>query len=317
MLGIRCEVDTVRGSGSHVNNNASPEEMVTLISQHEVFAGFDPTEREQLRSIVSYRHAEADDVLFEIDDPPDTLFFLVDGALTLEFPDNSKLDIPPHELIGEIGVLNGDFRLGRLVAEQHSNLIALATDSLFDADVIDPSVSLKIVRRLSRRVTNYLRSKQQTSSRELIAAGETDHVEFKSTLRWNLRAERKDPKITHAVLKTIAAFLNSDGGTLMVGVADDGTIVGLDHDDFENDDRLLLFLTDVIKSKLGTLHLDDIHYHTEQVDDKTFLRVDVQPSSTPCYVIDDQNDRFYVRTGPSTTDLRLSELYDFINKRFG
>ena len=122
--------------------------------------------------------------------------------------------------------------------------------------------------------------------------------------------------MTHAVLKTVGAILNSSGGTLIVGVADDGTILGLDHDRFQNNDRLLLFLTDVIKTKLGVIHLDNIHYHLEQVDELTVLRVDVHPSNIPCYFIDESRDRFYVRAGPSTTDVRLSNLHNFINKRF-
>lgn len=299
-----------------MNQDMSEQEMVELISRHEVFSGFGQTELEQLRSVVSFREAKAREVVFEIDDPPNNVFYLIDGALCLNFPDNSRMEVEPNDLIGEIGVLNGDFRLGRLIAEQDSQLIAIRTDRLFDTDVIPASLSLEIVRRLCRRVTNYLRSTQQVSSREIIASGENEHVEFKSSLRWNLKGERRDPVMTQAVLKTIAAFLNSSGGTLIVGVADDGTILGLEHDGFHNNDKLLLFLTDVIKSKLGVIHLDNIHYHTEQIDQKTVLRVDVSPSNIPCYYIDDSRDRFYVRTGPSTTDVRLSNLHNFINKRF-
>ena len=54
---------------------------------------------------------------------------------------------------------------------------------------------------------HYLRAHRQAE--ELIKRGESKTLEFKSTLRWNLRENRKDDKIiTHAVLKTIAAFLN-------------------------------------------------------------------------------------------------------------
>lgn len=102
---------------------------------------------------------------------------------------------------------------------------------------------------MGKRVTNYLRSIQQTSTQELILKGENERVEFKSTLRWNLRAEKKDKAITHASLKTIAAFLNTDGGILLIGVADEGTLLGLNNDKFENEDKLLLFLTNTIKSQ--------------------------------------------------------------------
>ena len=58
-------------------------------------------------------------------------------------------------------------------------------------------------------------------SAELIASDETYEVEFKSTARWNLREERKDKRMEDAVVKTIAGFLNTDGGTLFIGVDDD------------------------------------------------------------------------------------------------
>jgi len=301
----------------NIDHNASKEEMVQIISKHEVFAGYNPREVEQLNSVVSFCSVKKQEVIFEIDDSPNHIYYLVDGAVTLYFPDNSKLNILRDELIGEIGVLNGDFRLGRLIAGEDSKLIAICTKNLFDPEEISPHLSLEIVKRLSKRVTNYLRSIQNISSKEIILAGENERIEFKSTLRWNLKANRKDDAITHAVLKTLAAFLNTDGGTLMVGVSDDGEILGLEEDRFESDDKLLLFLTNVMKSRFGNLYLENIHYHTEKIEDKTILRVDVIAGNSPCYYQADKLSHFYIRTGPSTTDLKLSEVYDYIKNRFG
>ena len=67
----------------------------------------------------------------------------------------------------------------------------------------------------------YLRAHR--NAEELIKRGESKTLEFKSTLRWSLKEDRQDDKgVTHAVLKTIAAFLNTEGGDLLIGVADDG-----------------------------------------------------------------------------------------------
>ena len=172
------------------------------------------------------------------------------------------------------------------------------------------------MRTLGKRVTNYLRSIQQTSTHELISKGESDRVEFKSTLRWNLRTQKKDKAMTHAILKTIAAFLNTEGGILFVGVADDGTILGLKNDNFENEDKLLLFLTNTLKSQLGALQLSNIHFHTEKINNQDMLRIDVHPSEQPCYLSYENEERFYIRTGPSTNALELSKVYNYIKKRF-
>ncbi len=296
--------------------NISTKEMVQALARHEVFSGLDQDSLLQLEKIVSYKPISKLNRVFEVGDQPNLIFYLLNGSLTLRFPDNTKMDLLPGEIIGEIGVLNGDFRLGDLTANEDSQLITICGISLFKEDIIPPSMSLDIVRRLSKRVTNYLRSIQQTSSKEIIDKGESELVEFKSTLRWNLKANKKDPRITHAVLKTINAFLNSEGGILLVGVADDGEILGLEKDRFENDDKLLLFLTNTIKSKLGTLHLGKIHFHIEYIENKAILRVDIQAGEDPCYVITDKLDHFYIRTGPSTTDLRLSKVHEYVAKRF-
>ncbi len=66
--------------------------------------------------------------------------------------------------------------------------------------------------------------------RDLIARGESQTVEFKSSLQWDVRQNKKNTALRHQVLKTIAAFLNTDGGILVIGVDDDGRVLGLDAD---------------------------------------------------------------------------------------
>ena len=262
----------------------SAEEMLAVISTHEVFNGFDNDSVGELKDSLSYQIIAKNSQIFEMGDQPNVIYYLLKGSLTLKFPDNSTIQLQEGELIGEIGVLNGDFRLGTLTANSDSAVIAIDCSCLFAAKCVPAETSLTIIRRLSKRVTNYLRSVQQTSTQDLIAQGEGEFVEFKSTLRWNLKAEKKDKNITHAITKTIAAFLNTDGGILLVGVGDDGEVMGLEADRFDNEDKMLLFLTDSIKTQLGTLHLDNIHFHTERIASKDVLRIDVQAGKNPCYL---------------------------------
>ncbi len=294
----------------------SSKEMLGAISEHEVFSGFDREASGKLEDALSYQTVAKNSQVFEMGDQPNLIYYLLEGSLTLKFPDHSTIQLREGELIGEIGVLNGNFRLGTLTANVDSAVIAIDGSRLFDPDYLPAETSLAIVRRLSRRVTNYLRSVQQTSTQDLIRQGEGEYVEFKSTLRWNLKAEKKDKNITHAITKTIAAFLNTDGGILLVGVSDDGKVSGLEADRFENEDKMLLFLTDSIKSQLGTLHLKNIDFHTESIAGSEVLRIDVRAGSDPCYLAKENLDHFYIRTGPSTTDLRLSQVFDYLNKRF-
>jgi len=89
----------------------------------------------------------------------------------------------------------------------------------------------------------------------LLAAGESSEVEFKSTLRTNLHTGQRDEKVQLAVLKTIAGFLNAQGGTLMVGVGDDGKVLGLSADAFENEDKMGLHLVNLIRDRIGEIFL--------------------------------------------------------------
>ncbi|MEK6862171.1 MAG: ATP-binding protein, partial [Nanoarchaeota archaeon] len=74
----------------------------------------------------------------------------------------------------------------------------------------------------------------------LIEEGESNKLEFKSTLRTNLHTNQADKQVEHSILKTLAAYLNSDGGTLLIGVSDIGEICGIEKDNFESNDKLNL-----------------------------------------------------------------------------
>src|SRR5213596_1632115 len=84
-----------------------------------------------------------------------------------------------------------------------------------------------------------------------LKAGETQRVEFKSTLRWNIKAGRNDDEITHGAMKAIAGFLNKDGGVVYIGVDPNGMPHGLDDDGYKNDDKFTLLLIDTLKRYLG------------------------------------------------------------------
>src|SRR6266571_9260234 len=64
----------------------------------------------------------------------------------------------------------------------------------------------------------------------LIAEGESDELEFKSTLRWDLKEGTVNKRLEEVIAKTVAAFANSQGGTLLIGVDDEGQVLGLEHD---------------------------------------------------------------------------------------
>ena len=152
---------------------------------------------------------------------------------------------------------------------------------------------------------------------------ESKTLEFKSTLRWNLKEDRKDDKrVTHAVLKTIAAFLNTEGGDVLIGVADDGTIVGIERDQLDNDGKFLRHLAQVSRDGLGDRAGTCIDPKVQVVQGRTVCVVSCQRSPEPVFLKwtgaeSAADGDFYVRSGPGTIKLSPENTKEYIRTRFG
>jgi hypothetical protein len=166
----------------------------------------------------------------------------------------------------------------------------------------------------------YLRSHRQAD--ELLKQQESKTLEFKASLRWNLKENRQDDKeITHAVLKTIAAFLNTEGGDLLIGVADDRKVLGIDHDQLDNDDKFMLHLTQVVRNGLGDRAGTCVDPKMQIVQGKTVCLVSCQRSPEPVFLkwkgADEKSEGdFYVRNGPGTVKLNPENTKEYIRTRF-
>lgn len=150
----------------------------------------------------------------------------------------------------------------------------------------------------------------------LVDQGETTTIEFKATLRINLHTREKDPRMELSVLKTIAAFLNSSGGTLVIGVMDDGNPVGIEIDGFLNEDKMALHLVNLLRDRMGPQHMMYIHPRFDDYQRVRVMVVDCRPGKSPVFVKDGQQERFYVRTGASSTELSPSQTQSFVRQRF-
>jgi hypothetical protein len=150
----------------------------------------------------------------------------------------------------------------------------------------------------------------------VIAAGEDDRLEFKSTLRWNLKTNKPDKAMEIACLKTMAAFLNSEGGALLVGVEDDGSILGIAADQFPNEDKFLLHFNNLINQHLGLENADSFSFDIRHLETGDIMIVDCLPSPVPVYVTHDRKEEFYVRIGPGTRPLTTRDAMEYIRNHF-
>lgn len=154
--------------------------------------------------------------------------------------------------------------------------------------------------------------------RTLIAQGEGYGVEFKSTLRLNLVTGKNDPRVSHASLKTVAAYLNSAGGSLLVGVRDDGGIEGIETDEFENPDRFALHFWQLAEKALGKAATPFVSLAFEELEGRTVCLVAVRASPRPVFLREDNaEESLYIRVGPSSRKLGVREALEYVRQQFG
>lgn len=157
---------------------------------------------------------------------------------------------------------------------------------------------------------------QQVDIHQLIIACESKTLEFKQTLSLDIRTNSKEKYIELGCLKTIAGFLNSNGGTLLVGVTDDNIPVGVAAEinlfHKGSQDKLLLHFKNLVRDNIGESFYPLLDFYLVPVDGKLILRVDCKESDRPCFIGDD----FYVRTNPATDKLAGLKLIQYISTRF-
>jgi len=157
---------------------------------------------------------------------------------------------------------------------------------------------------------------------QLIAAGETEHVEFKAAARFNQHTGERDPKIELVIVKTVAGFANGKGGTLLIGVNDAGHAIGLDEDltlvKKGDLDGYQLFLTDLLEHTIGKPATASVKVTFPAVDGHQVCRVDVEPAISPVFVDPPGGNKqadFYVRIGNSTRQLTTDEVLSYQKAR--
>lgn len=185
-------------------------------------------------------------------------------------------------------------------AEVYANIIK---------DVVDQALTKKTVKET------------RASILDLILEGEHKELEFKQTFRWDGKRKITSKDLEKAVMKTVAAFLNTDGGTLLIGVADNGDIHGLeedymslvrkDRDGFENHFNTML------KNMIGAEFRQYVQVDFEKVEDKDICVVRVEKSPKPVYMkVHNGDEEFFIRTGNTTSPLKLSEANSYIESHF-
>ncbi len=155
----------------------------------------------------------------------------------------------------------------------------------------------------------------------LIRRGEDDGLEFKSSFRYDFRLQKVNKALEAVIVKTLAGFMNAQGGSLLIGVADDGGIVGLEKDyqtlQRKDSDGYTQALMSTVAERLGTPTCRLLRIVFSRQEGMEVCRIIVLPSLVPVYAKEDKQSKFYIRTASGTREMDLQEAVGFIKTKWG
>ena len=164
--------------------------------------------------------------------------------------------------------------------------------------------------------------------KEILKEDENRFLEFKSSSRWDYRQKKTNAELEKVILKTLAAFGNTDGGILLIGVDDNKNILGLENDfntlKKSTADFYEIHLRNLIHNAMGVKYVSNfVRMQFENCEDeKTVCKIKVLPTNEPLYLkFKNKNgqveEKFYVRSGNSSQEINsIAEITDYINGRF-
>lgn len=152
-----------------------------------------------------------------------------------------------------------------------------------------------------------------------IKKGESKTREFKQTFALCIKSKKREQHIVDECIKSVAGFMNSDGGTLYIGVDDNANITGIEVEVGKTKlhktlDKYLNTITNVLKSAIGSASLSNCNFRSIKIRGKQILELDCKKSDHQVFVNDQDT---YVRMGPTTRLLTGRDLVTFSTEKFG
>lgn len=197
--------------------------------------------------------------------------------------------------------------------------IAVINKTVIDAADTEEILKERIEERQLRRFLTTIRKIGELRPiSELIKLPESDRLEYKSTFQWDVRRDCENKDLRFSTLKTIAAFLNSEGGTLIIGVEDNGNIFGLEKDlsllSNGNIDKLERTIIDSICQYIGRNFTQQIKIRFEKIDGKDVCAIDIKKSAKKAWLqkTNEKKLEFYIRMSNSSQPLDIPDIYEHL-----
>jgi len=173
---------------------------------------------------------------------------------------------------------------------------------------------------VDRSLSREMDSGKKLSILDLILEGEHARLELKQTFRFDIKEKNASKLLEKSVMKTVTGFLNSDGGNLIIGVTDNGKIYGVeedyktlvrkDRDGFEN------HFNQTLKNMIGAEFRQYVTLSFEKIEEKDVCLIEVEASPKPVYMKANGEEGFFIRTGNTTSPLKVSEVNSYIGSHW-
>lgn len=175
--------------------------------------------------------------------------------------------------------------------------------------------------RKQRQLSISLDNLDEQELLKIIKQGENDRVEFKSSLRWDYRQNQMNKSLENVIMKTISAFLNTDGGILIIGIEDSGEVLGLENDyntvSKKNRDGFILTLTNLINQHIGKYAHKFIDIKIISMQGEDVCIVQTEKSDAPVFLGKNDSEAFFIRASASSQRLNVSEIVGYIKSHWG
>lgn len=290
-------------------------EKTLVLRDCKAFDDFKDDELVEIAAISKLVHFERGHDVFAIEHGDNYIFVVADGKLVLRLYNNVSKVYSERDLFGEICLFNDRGRLGTIHCVEEVTLLAIDRRKILaEAEGISLATRFKLLRAMGTKMANYFYPDTHRSTQELILEDESEYLEFKVSV---------DSKNWNKIVRTIAGFMNLNGGTIIVGINDETGEVSDFQPTRKQRDNFERIIRQLVNQHLGEL-VPTISFSWEPIDEKRqVIRIDVEPSNSPIiYRETDKkegkyNELFIVRSGNENRYIKhTSRIIEYIQRRF-
>lgn len=175
------------------------------------------------------------------------------------------------------------------------------------------------LRRKLREINRVIRIKHEVTQGDRFDLDESESREYKSSFKYDYNTGNPNPNLTKIVVQSVLGFLNSNGGSLVIGISDDKKILGIENDlKLFNDswDKYQLAIQDTIRNHTDIPLSDFIKVKKIEKERKQLCMITMKRSPKPIYFIDGDKQELYIRDGNSTIKLQTKQAFDYITSHW-